>query len=412
MRRFLFAVLSAVLPLALSSCGTYPSASGSSATGSVSVRIWVNKAMSKALRSAQTTWDSLVVVVSAPDMAPVRNAVKFDQLQSAMVDTIAGIAEGDGRLVEAWTSTKEGVQIHYGSSAAVSVTSGQITPVAFQLRAVRGSIYINLANVPSNVDSVFAAFYFGADSMTAKEKRSAIMYLSIDNVPDSTDGILVIRGSDASGQTIYCDSVALLFRTEQNVTMQAQFLAKQGGLSLDISVQHPGVTVVSGQMDSQSALGAEAGPLVISEIMYYSDGDSDYIEIHNPSAGTFAAETLVLEIINTSSTTTARLLGVSIPAGGFLVIGDTDAPVEWVDTVCSMDLTITGRWIVLKSSNGAVIDWVSYTNSDQEWPDCPKYCSIELSAKTVNAQFNNYGSNWNVATTAIAGTTCYGTPGY
>jgi hypothetical protein len=67
---------------------------------------------------------------------------------------------------------------------------------------------------------------------------------------------------------------------------------------------------------------------------------------------------------------------------------------------------------VLKSSNGSVIDWVSYTNSDQEWPDCPKYCSIELSAKTVNAQFNNYGSNWNVATTAIAGTNCYGTPGY
>ena len=407
----LLSTIAAALALALSSCGTLPSASDSDGTGSLGLRIWVNSALSKSTRATQTTWDSLIVVVSAPDMTPVRQAFKFDALQSAFLDTIAGVPEGDDRVVEAWTATKEGVQVHHGVSAAVSVVAGETTPVALQLSATKGSIYINLADVPTNVDSVFAAFYFGADSLTAKDKRSAIMYLSIDNVPDSTSGILVIRGIDIDGKTIYCDSLELLFRSEQNATMQAQFLAKQGGLALDISIQRPGVTVVSGQMAEQSAPGSEAGPLLITEILYYADGDSDYIEIHNPTATGYAADTLILEVINTSSTTTIRLLNVSISAGGFLVVGDTDAPAAWVDTVSAMDLTTTGRWIVLKSTDGTVLDRVSYTKSDQEWPNCSKYYSIELVTKSTDPVFNNYGSNWQVATTPIAASLYYGTPG-
>jgi hypothetical protein len=411
MKQSLFTILAGLTLLALSSCGSYPSAPDGGRYGSVSVRVWVNAALSKSQRAAQTTWDSLILVVSATDITPVYRSFALNPLQTSVLDTIDGIAEGDNRRVEGWTCTRDGLRIHYGLSGSVSVTAGQTTPVAMQLRPVRGSIYISLADVPANVDSVFATFYFHSDSLGTKDKRSALMYLSIDNVPDSSDGVLVIRGTDLSGSTIYCDSLALLFRTEQNVTMQAQFLAKQGGLSLDISLQRPGVTVVSGQMAGEPAPGAEAGPLIISEIMYYTDGDSDYIEIHNPSSTVFAAETLILEIVNTSSTTTCRLGNVSIPSGGFLVVGDSDAPAAWVDTTCAMDLTTTGRWISLKSTGGALIDWVSYARNDQEWPNCPKYHSIELALRSTDPQANNYGCAWVTAAAAIGGSDCFGTPG-
>jgi hypothetical protein len=350
-------------------------------------------------------------MVSGPDMASLRYAVKFDPLQSASLDTIEGISEGENRLVEAWTCTKTGYKIHYGSSIVANVAAGEVIPVALQLRPVRGSIYINLANVPANVDSVFAAFHFGTDSLAAKDKRAAIMYLSIDNIPDSTQGTLIIRGTDSVGAAIYSDSMSFVFYTSQNVTMQAQFLAKPSGLCLDISVQLSGVTVVSGQMGPATIDENENGRLVISEILYYSDGDSDYIEIHNPSSAAFSEDSLILEIINTSSTSRCILRNVMIPAGGFFVVGDTDAPSEWVDTVFAMDLTTTGRWIVLKAKDGSVMDWVSYTNNDQEWPAGVKYHSIETDSLYANSVDNNYGRNWHTAQTMIDGSNCYGSAG-
>ncbi|MBD3391047.1 MAG: hypothetical protein GF418_03240 [Chitinivibrionales bacterium] len=411
MKRYAVCLAGTVVCLSLTSCGTSPMASHGDAEGSVSVRVWVDRGMSKAGRALQTTWDSLVVLISAPDMSPVRRAIALDPLQPAVLDTIDGVPEGDGRVIEAWTCTREGVRIHHGASDEFSVESGRITPVALQLGATRGSIYINLANVPADVDSVYAGFYFGADSLCVKDKRSALMYLSIDNVPDSTGGILVIRGVDARGATVYADSLEILFCARQNVSMQAEFLAKEGGFALDLALDLPGVTVVSGLMEDGEAPEGECGPLVISEIMYYAEGDSDYIEIHNPADVAFQIDTLTLEVVNTSSTTTCRIPAVTIEAGGFLVVGDTDAPPAWTDTSCALNLTTTGRWVALKGAGGSLIDRVSYTRNDQEWPDCPKYSSIELLPEAMTPRLNNYGRNWRVAETPIDGTECFGTPG-
>jgi len=399
------------LVLSLSSCGTLPTAGGVDETARLSVRMWIEKPLSKTTQALQTSWDSLVIVVSSPDMTPVRTARRVNPGLSSVIDTIGGITEGKNRLVEAWTCTREGLRIHYGACLVDDIAAGEIKPVAVQLRPMRGSIYINLANVPANVDSVFAAFRFGADSLTAKAKRSAMMYLSIDNVPDSTAGVLIIRGTDTTGAVIYSDSLAFVFYASQNVTMQAQFLAKPSGFAMSISIQEPGVTLVSGQMGGAIIDGNERGPLIITEIMYYSDGDSDYIEIFNPTPVAFVADTLLLEIVNTSNVTRCRLTNVRIGPRGYFVVGDTDAPNEWCDTVVAMDLTTTGRWIILKAKDGTVIDWVSYIGGDQEWPKAVKLYSIEMDMLSCDPVYNNYGRNWNLATASIAGTNCFGTPG-
>jgi hypothetical protein len=406
MKRLVCALMAGVVVLLLASCGTLPTASSDS--GSLSVRVWVEDQLSKELKTLETTWDSLVIQVSGPDMAPVRYASKADNFHQALLDTIEGVPEGKNRMVEAWTITKAGVRIHYGVSMVATVAAGEMVPVVLQMKPVRGSIYINLANVPANVDSIFAAFLFGTDSIIAKDKRAAIMYLSLDNIPDSTFGTLVIRGADAGGVTIYSDSLSFVFYTTQNVTMQAQFMSKPGGLCLEISLQLPGVTVVSGQMGQATVQGEEKGPLVISEIQYYADGDSDYIEIHNPSQTEFSADTMILEVFNTSSTTRCIMTNVYIGPGGFFVIGDSKAPSSWADTVFSMDLTTTGRWIVLKAKDNSIIDWVSYTSKDQEWPTAVKYHAIETDSLYGNPESNNYGRNWHSAETLVEGSTHYG----
>jgi hypothetical protein len=389
-----------------------PTAGGAGETGQLCVRVWLESRLMKTGKRDETTWDSIVVKVSAPDMQPVRIAGRFDPLQPAFVDTIDNIPPGANRLVEAWTCTKNGLQIHYCSQVVPSIREGQTASAVLNLRAVRGSIYINLADVPVEVDSVFAAFYFGADSLTAKDRRSAIMFLSIDNVPDSTAGTLVIRGTDVNGATMYSDTLALTFYTGGNETLQAQFCAAPGGLALSLSLPLPGVTVVSGAMAGPQQPSTEQGGCVISEIMYYTDGDSDYIEIHNPADTAFHADTLIIEIINTQGTTRIMCPSFVVPPGGFFVLGDSDAPAAWVDTVCAIDLPTTGRWILLKTPDGSVIDWVAYTKSDQEWPAGLKYHSIECSPTTCDPTVNNYGRNWTTVTAPVTGSNCFGTPGH
>lgn len=412
MRGFACLISAVSLLLSLSSCGTLPTAiNNESGAGSLSMQLWVGNSLAKSSKMNETTWDSLIISISAVDMSPVIHAFPVNPLQVAILDTITGIPEGNNRLVEAWTSTKEGQRIHSGTSMISHISAGETVPVAIQLNPVRGSIYIDLAQVPSNVDSVFAAFIFGSDSLVASGKRSSIMSLSIDNIPDGTQGILVIRGKDVAGQILYEDSLEFTFYTMKNSSMQAQFLAKPAGLVMEIAIQVPGVTVVSGEMSTPLLNGVENGGLIISEIMYYSEGDSDYIEIHNPALTDFYADTLMVEIINTSGTTTARLIDVSIPADGYYVIGDADAPVEWVDMIISMDLTTTSRWIILKSKDGMTMDWVVYLNNDQGWPKGVKSYSIELDKSVTDPVNNNYGMNWRQSQTAIAGTDCFGTPG-
>jgi hypothetical protein len=389
-----------------------PTQTGDSENGSLSVRTWVGGGISKEMKTAETVWDSLMIQVSGDGMDTVRAAMKIDPSRPSALDTIDNVPEGKNRLVEAWTTTKAGVKIHYGSSLVSSVLAGETVPVALELRPVRGSIYVSLAGVPANVDSVFAAFNFGLDSVTAKDKRSAIMYLTLDNIPDNTAGKLVIRGTDMLGKTIYSDSLDFVFYTADNQTLQAEFISKPAGLCMELKIKLPGVTFVSGNMTAQEPdAGKEHGPLVISEIQYYADGDSDYIEIHNPTAVDYYSDSMIIEIINTSNISRCVIKNIRIAANGFFVAGDVKCLGEWADTVFSMDLTITGRWITLKAADGNVMDRVAYASKDLEWPAAGKFHAIETDSLFSDPEANNYGRNWHLSQNVIEGSVCFGTPG-
>jgi hypothetical protein len=158
--------------------------------------------------------------------------------------------------------------------------------------------------------------------------------------------------------------------------------------------------------------------------MYYAVGDSDYIEIHNPTDAAVVLDTMVLEVVETSSRSIRYILHVNIEAGGYLVVGDSDAPREgaaatdWnIDTTVVYNLTTTGRWILLKArqSDGSpgVIDWVAYSGDDEQgWPSAGSRHAIELDSLPTDPEYNNYGCNWIIATREIGTSGHYGTPGH
>ena len=401
--------------LGLRCSGCFENPVSDAGTGDLVIQTRILKPQGSA-KSAATTWDSLVVIVWAADFDTIRTARKIGAGVGLAADTVTAVPAGEDRHVEVSTKSRNGITVHAAAVQTVDVPAGQSVPLSFLLAPACGSIYIELAGVPAEVDSVAARFEYPGDTLYAGDSRSGLMYLDIDYVPDGATGRLIIEGLDGAAAVIYCDTITLTFDAGANATLNAQFAADPSGLIIQAGVVQPGVTVVSGFMGSAEVPGPECGPFIVSEIMYYADGDSDYIEIANPGATPVQLDTLFLDIVSTSSTTTKKLLNVDIPAGGFHLVGDQDAPSSLnCDTLVNLDLPTTGRWILLKKRLGdgsfQVIDWVSYTSGTQEWPAAQKWHAIELDAVTVDPLYNNHGGNWVTATEAVAGTGLFGTPG-
>jgi hypothetical protein len=394
-----------LLALFVTQCGKVPA--GLSNQGPAEIQVWAQVVkqtggLAKLSKAEATTWDSLVVRISSTDIDTIRKAFKFNAGDSLITCAIADVPAGKARLIEAWTKNMGDLIIHSSEAKKVDIAGGEIKSVEFFLIPKRGSIYLDITNIPTTIDSVAASFVFGnSETLDVCEKRNTKTYLTIDNVPDSAAGTLSIAGISAAGDTLYRYSMSLVFYACQNATYSAQVTKVTTGISFGITAGVPGATVVSASMGTKKPFESENGPLIISEIMYAAN-DSEYIEVYNPLDKDSTFDTLILDIDGTYRFFT----NIAIKSKGFFVFGRKSLP--WVNAVHSvasaLDLSSTGNWITVRAKDSLAMDWVAFegNNNDQQWPNFgTAKKSIVLDSLVSDPSYNNYGANWMAAKTTI-----------
>jgi hypothetical protein len=404
--------------LVMASCVNNPSTVKKPGVGSLEIWASVTKppdqnVLAKVSGEMATTWDSLVVVISAADMDTMESVTSFSPQDPYVTVALDNVPAGKQRLIEVFTKTRSNLTIHVSANQTVDISSAEKKVLDFTLVPQYGSIYVDLSNIPTNVSQVCASF----GGLSSCANRSTKLYLSIDDVPDKTSDSLLIQGTDTSGSLIYRSTLWLVFSVLRDTTMATQFCRVSTNISLAVSAQDPGSTVVSGFVGSSETVARETGRLIISEIMYNAN-DSEYVEIYNPSDAAYT-DSLILEIDGT-----CRSVGiVTIQPKGFFVVGRRSLP--WADVFpsssSSLDLTSSGNWISVRSKAGGdtVLDWVAFGggSNSQEWPNLgTAKKSIILDSLVSDPLYNNYGRNWAPAQTLISqlypsvSTGQYGTP--
>jgi hypothetical protein len=404
--------------LVMASCMNNPSNVNKGRVGSLEILASVTKpvdqsVLAKTAQDMATTWDSLVVRISADDMDTMLSVTKFSPQDPYVTVALEDVPAGKQRLIEVFTKTKSNLIIHVSANQTVDISSAEKKVLSFNLVPQCGSIYVDLSNIPTNVSQICAEF----GGLSSCASRSTKLYLSIDDVPDKTTDSLIIQGTDSSGSLIYRSTLWLAFSVLTDTTIATKFCRVSTNISMTVSAQVPASTVVSGLVGSTRTVACETGRLIISEIMYNAN-DSEYVEIYNPSDAAYA-DSLILEIDGT-----CRSIGtVSILPKGFFVVGRRSLP--WADAYPSsssaLDLSSTGNWISVRSKAGGdtVLDWVAFCggSNTQEWPNLgTAKKSIILDSLITDPLYNNYGRNWTTAQTLISqlypsvSTGQYGTP--
>jgi hypothetical protein len=412
---FLFSLFLSTIFFLLSSCGSMPSqGTNNDGTGTLEIHsLIVSNGLGKSLAKLATTCDSLIVEISATDIGTLRFSKPFDLSRPVHNDTLLRIPSGTNRQVTVHTVDKTGSIIHSDtvSHRAIKIDPNSITQLTVVLVPAVGSIYLQLENIPTSIDSVFASFT--ADDKTAwsvKAKRNTKVYLSIDKIPNNTHGILYVAAVDSLKDTLYGASKELTFNATSMQNIVLTFSPTPGQIILSMTVVLPGITSASGNIAAPETSVVESGELIITEIMYAAN-DSEYIEVYNPAGTDQSFDSLYIDIDETYRLFT----NIIVPAQKAFVFGRRLLP--WCDVAHSvasaLDLSSSGNWITLRKKNGSIMDRVIFAGGSNtlEWPNVSGKQAIVLDTSINDAQANNFGRNWHTATLLIAGTTSqYGTP--
>lgn len=412
--RFLVVPSISFFSLLFSSCGNMPSSDIKDGTGSLEIHsLVIANGLGKSLAKLATTCDSLIVEVSGTDIGTLRYSKLFDLSQPVHSDTILRIPSGTNRQVNVYTVDKAGSTIQMDSLGhhTVKIDPNSITQLNAVLIPAMGSIYLQLENIPTSIDSIVASFT--ADNKTVwstRAKRNGKLYLSIDKIPNNTHGILYVAAVDSLKDTLYSASKEFTFNAVSMQNISLTFTATPGQIILSMTVVLPGVTSASGNIAAPESSVVESGDLLITEIMYAAN-DSEYIEVYNPKSTDQVFDSLYFDIDGTYRLFT----NITVRAGQVFVFGRRLLP--WCDVAHSvasaLDLSSTGNWITLRSKTGAIMDRVIFAGGSNtlEWPNISGKQAIVLDSSINDPQANNFGRNWHAATTLIAGTASqYGTP--
>ena len=423
MKRPINLILVIGITLCYFSCGKSPSDSNNTGNGSLDILIWANKPSPPVndFQYRETTWSKLVVQVSASDMATVRDTLDMIADQQFYSFTIENIPAGENRLVEAWTIDDEGDTIHGVDSEIIDIEPAKTTQALLELFPIKGSIYAVLTDIPTIVDSVELSFVTPNTTWQVKAKREPKLNMCLDKIPFGTTGTISIVGYSVANDTIASWKKENFTFTNSNTVIEASFISV-GKISIQVTIHLPGVTIITGIMDTTDSIGDEKGGLIITEIMYTTN-DSEYVELYNPTTVAFN-DTIILQKYNG----TFRFFKITVPSKDFYVIGRRDTveiidTVPWFDTThltkSAFDLSSTsGNWITLRlARDSSIIDNVAFQtgSNEQEWPNFSTSikASIVLDALPDDPEYNNFGRNWIKAESPIHPSTTQqlGTPG-
>jgi hypothetical protein len=398
------------------SCGNAPTKVERCSTGALEVQIQVRSELAKQVKTKATTYDSLVIELTDEDGEELRFVQSIDPTRTTIVDTISNLSTGVDYAVRITTINEGGRVIHEDANGVRTVRINQdvVSLLQVVLVPVSGSIYLQIADIPTSVDSLILEFQAENGGVWEKRiDRSRKIYTSLDNIPHETRGMLYVAAIGENGDTLFsADAEVIIDAHTVSGVVQLDFseASEAGGLALNGTLVLPGAGIVTASLGDVVAAVEESGELIITEIMYAAN-DSEYIELFNPSEGDLVFDTLIVDIDGTSRIYT----DVAIGAGSYLTIGRCVLP--WIDLVPAstgvMDLSGNGNWLTVSLSDGTIIDQVAFTGgrNDLEWPRVSGKRAICLNGESYSSSSNNFGRNWFTASELIDGSESqYGSP--
>jgi len=400
------------------SCNKTPSPTQVENYGTIEIRARViSSSLNKESAEMRTMAENLIVEISGDDMTTVEIVRKIDFSRPVLSDTIPKIPVGKNRRITVWAIGRNGAKTHIDSleSHAANIELAKVTPITTTLIPAAGSIYLQLAGLGTNVDSVYASFISADEKFRVETsvKRDARTYISLDNIPHLTTGNLSVAVKGALGDTLHIANKELTFNARSDNNIDLQFTGNGGDLEFNIALHEPGVTVGSYHFGSLKPSTTDTGELIITEIMW-SASDSNYIELYNTTNSTLFFDTLTTDVDGT----VRHFMQVIIAPHDYLVIGRLNLPHIDLYTPATggLPITSTGNWITIRRGDGTVINQVicAGSNDNTGWPKISGKRSIELARDKYNAQDNKFGKNWRPAAQRISDDLShqYGTPGY
>lgn len=261
-------------------------------------------------------------------------------------------------------------------------------------------------------------YIFGNGPSTDDSFNVSAMFLGGDitvTAPTNFEVSLTTGAGFANSVTISPDGAGSVSSTEIFVRLASGLAV--GNYTGNVTASAAGATDATEAANGDvtpAATCSNVGDIIFTEIMQNpsssgNDPAGEYIELYNTSASAINIQGWIIKddvSTNESHTITASL---SIPAGGYIVIGNSATTTPPLDYNYGNDISLGNSTdgIIIECS-GTTIDEVIWDNG-ATFPD-PNGASMELSITTLNATDNDTGTNWGTAITDI-GNGDLGTPG-
>lgn len=372
-------LLSAIISMNFFQCGRSPSDTISSEYGSVKVSALVKENLKKVSAIAATSFEYLVVEIYGNGMDTLRFSSKVNNSPKTLNETFSGIPVGVTREVKIYTTDNKGRKVHIDSlnNRFVRIDKNEVTTINATLIPAAGSIYMQLANVSTDIDSIFLQFISANETWGKRLKRNLKMNLTLDNIPDGTEGTVYFTAVNSGGDTLYHASKKIKFNARELNWLDFDFNLLPGSVTMDIQVEKPGVTLITINM-AELQNSEESGDLIITEIMYNAPDSLQYIKVYNPSRASVTIDTLIVDIDKTRK----KIALVTVKAHDYYKL--------------PLDLTKNGSLITLRTKDNTSIDRVIYvgTTNELEWPLTTNNRAICLDFASYDVKKNNFGQSW------------------
>ncbi|OGS37223.1 MAG: hypothetical protein A2293_15205 [Elusimicrobia bacterium RIFOXYB2_FULL_49_7] len=358
-------------------------------------------------------------------LSPVGSVDTAFTLSSSAITSklIRHVPAGAHITVRADIYSKDDSLTHTGQTVT-DIFAGETTMVTIQAQPRFGYLTMTIYNVPSNVNS-------GYLRITASDMAALVSPFVLDSVAldpsEEYDGRAttfqeyVLAGQNrtievfllnAAGRIIYSGSMVMEIKAELNPV--GRFVLEPASSKLRVSVTEPDfdTTVLVASLASTGK--PETGRLIISEILYNSDGtdNNEWIELYNTTA-----DSIDLSLYDLLLAETVVPLTGKIGPGGRCVVGESDS--SYIDiTTASLTLPNSGDSVFFivreKGRSDSVSDNVHLCYLASEgWPTSSDGVAVELDPFYLDALSNNFGQFWHQATQPIVGLAAdYGTPGF
>jgi hypothetical protein len=404
-------VLGILLVVLVWSCGKKES----TAPALQSAEVKVQMAMQGAA-TAHSYWDSVLVLVSAPDMQTAE--YRFVQVSDAQV-LLEGLSAGENRLFEVYVWGYGGVLLYTGivnQSLQQSMNNSVQITLQAQAAQVHIEIPLGLGN-PYGIAGGYAQMDSGtyADSLQIFSIKGVFSFTAIPLGEHSLQIVLV----DSSGDSLF------VFADE---AWQVQAMGAEPYIVvLNSLLTHAGVVLTVPALANIQVGGAFLGTgkkqpsawgdVLITELLVnpkVSGTDYEYIELYNTTMDSLLLDSCVIGKESTSATATTHFRiqesQAVVAPGQFFVTGRDSVPIAHYN-YSSFALSNSGQSVVLVCG-GVVIDSMAYSMDSTNAYPVLEGVSMQLDL----AQYQNRleGSNWcaGTRTTELLDIKIKGSPGY